>query len=113
MHLTTKIFILVLLLGGTPAIAGEPVTGPVIDKYGQYLFVVLPSTMDFEDYPFPDGCGSVAQASPCSRFSAFHVIASSAIAITQAAEIRAKPASHPARSTNAPITMLALTAPPT
>ena len=39
MHLTTKIFILVLLLGGTPAIAGEPVTGPVIDNYGPVFAV--------------------------------------------------------------------------
>ena len=39
MHLTTKIFILVLLLGGTPAIAGESVTGPVIDNYGPVFAV--------------------------------------------------------------------------
>jgi hypothetical protein len=39
MHLTTKIFILVLLLGGTLAIAGEPVTGPVIDNYGPVFAV--------------------------------------------------------------------------
>jgi len=39
MHLTTKIFFLVLLLVGSPAIASEPVTGPVIDNYGPVFAV--------------------------------------------------------------------------
>jgi intracellular sulfur oxidation DsrE/DsrF family protein len=39
MRLTTKIFSLVLLLVGSPAIAGEPVTGPVIDNYGPVFAV--------------------------------------------------------------------------
>ena len=39
MHLITKLLFLVLLLGGTPAIAAEPVTGPVIDNYGPVFAV--------------------------------------------------------------------------
>ena len=39
MRLTTKIFFLVLLLVGTPAVAAEPATGPVIDNYGPVFAV--------------------------------------------------------------------------
>jgi len=39
MHLITKIFFLVLLLVGSPVIASEPVTGPVIDNYGPVFAV--------------------------------------------------------------------------
>jgi len=39
MRLTTKIFFLILLLVGSPTIASEPVTGPVIDNYGPVFAV--------------------------------------------------------------------------
>ena len=39
MRLTNKIFFLILLLVGSPAIASEPVTGPVIDNFGPVFTV--------------------------------------------------------------------------
>jgi len=39
MRLTTKIFFLLLFLVGSPAIASEPATGPVIDNYGPVFAV--------------------------------------------------------------------------
>ena len=42
MRLITKMFLVILLLVGTLAIAGEPVTGPIIDNYGP-VFAALES----------------------------------------------------------------------
>ena len=39
MRLTTKIFFLVFLLVGSPVIASEPATGPVIDNNGPVFAV--------------------------------------------------------------------------